>query len=280
MSQDVFLTPCWNFVGGDRQIEAILREQPAHAPLVVRNRLGHVLATVAGLQDLGRLSPWEPLPLAVRVPENAVAEPGWPLESPVLPEQFFSELLTRVYGVAAAGACDVAPPGGALVAVGYGLDDEAEARRLADWLKLQGDMPVVFVCPPGRLLAEALRPFARTAWSTQVFGGLNAFALAPLEEAVDELAPARLYIAAPGAATLTHTAIGAVDFLLGRLGDPRAAGLRVSALWEACRAPAAGPVTTVGARALLHLAEDLGVVSTAADPRFRVTAEGIAIDLV
>src|SRR3954469_24002990 len=106
--KEVFSVPGWNFVGGDRGIEAILRDLPPNAPLVVRNRLANVLATVAGLNDLGRLDPWEPLPLRVHVPENALAEPALGLTDVYPAELFHAVLAERLYHLASAPETEVA----------------------------------------------------------------------------------------------------------------------------------------------------------------------------
>ena len=284
MSQkDVFATPCWNFVGGDRAIEGILRGLPPGAPLVVRNRVANVLPTVAGLADLAGLG----ARLAVRVPENALYEPALGLDDVYPAESFFEVLLTRLYGIRLEGPMAVAAPGAVLVAAGYGEADEEAAARLAAWLAPQPDLPVVFLCPRGEALAPSLRPHAVGAWSAQRWGGLNAFGHATVEEAVAERRPAQVLVAAPAMAVAAHTAIGAADWFVredaGVVGARAvrllAAGARVAVLGFAA---AAGPAEAPGTlRALVrrHLERDLGVVSTEADPRVRPTGEAIAIDL-
>ncbi|MDB5098020.1 MAG: hypothetical protein JWM80_2441, partial [Cyanobacteria bacterium RYN_339] len=194
--KEVFSTPGWNFVGGDRQIEAILRDLPPNAPLVVRNRLANVLATVAGLNDLGRLNPWEPLPLRVHVPENALLEPALGLQDVYPPALFHEVLASRLYHLAAAPESEALPADALVLAVGYTAAHEPAAARLAGWLARQQDPALVLLAPRGAELAASLRPFAAGAWSSGHWGGLNAFSLATVEEAVVERDPARIYVAA------------------------------------------------------------------------------------
>lgn len=284
-AKDVFSTPCWNFVGGDRAIEAILRGLPPGAPLVVRNRVANVLPTVAGLADLGRLGAAR---LAVRVPENALYEPVLGLDDVYPAELFFEVLLDRLYGVRVEGPTCAAGPGTVLVAAGYTEADEEAAGRLAAWLEAQPGLDVVFLCPPGAALAPSLRPFAVGAWSTQRWDGLNAFGAATVEEAVGEARPGRVLVAAPAMAVAAHTAIGAIDWfvreeaaLVGPRGvDHGALGGRVAVLGFAAQAGPVGAPASLRELVRRHLEVDLGVVSTAPDPRVRPTPEAIAIDLV
>ena len=279
--REVFATRCWNFIGGDRQIERILRELPARQPVVVRNRLAHVLPTVAALADLVRPDPWDPLPLTVTVPENALAERG--LEAPVAEDAFYDELLARLYGVKAEGLEAGAGSEDLLIAVGH--TDEAAAAPIASWLDRHPGLRVVFLVPAGAALAPSLRPHAAAAWSAQAWEGLNALSLPTVEEAIAEAAPARIWVAAAREATAAYTAIGAVDWLIREasvLHEPsdqeiRTLGRRVSVLREARQA--SGPEKPFRALVLAHMEAELGVVSTAADPRFTVTAEAIAIDI-
>lgn len=285
--KDIFATPCWNFVGGDRAIEGILRGLPPGARLVVRNRVANVLPTVAGLADLGRLGRDAPR-LAVRVPENALYEPALGLDDVYPAESFFEVLLTRLYGVRVEGPTLQAGADTVLLAAGYTEAEEAAAGRLAAWLGHQPDLPVVFLCPAGAALAPSLRPFAVAAWSTQRWSGLNAFASATVEEAVAEREPAELLVAAPAMAVAAHTAIGATDWFVreeaalvgARAVKPAALGRRVAVLGFAVEAGAPGAPASLRELVRRHLEADLGVVSTEPDPRVRPTGEAIAIDLV
>lgn len=271
---EVFHTPCWNFVGGDREIERHLRELPPRAGVVVRNRLANVVATVAGLADLERVSP---LKLRVRVPRNAIA--GAP-ELTVAPGRFFETLLSRCYGVS---TVEAPAPGATLLAIGFG-ESAPDAVALAAVLSQQPDLPVIFLNPPGQPLAPVLRPLLGSAWSSRHWEGLSAFSSPAVEEAVAELAPERLLVCAASEAVAAHTAIGAVDWLLrerARRGEAlslRSAGERVSVLRLSPAVPGAPePFLEL---VLRHLRSDLGVESVAEDPRFVPTREAIAIDLV
>lgn len=286
--RDVFAVPGWNFVGGDRQVEAILRDLPPRAPVVVRNRLANVLATVAGLGDLGRLDPREPLPLNVHVPANALVEPALPLTDVYPPEALVPLLLERLYHVGPALPAELAPAGSVVVATGYDEAHAGPAAALAAWLARQADVRLVLLVAPGSALAAPLRPHAQAAWSGQHWGGLNAFSLPTLEEAVAEAAPERLYAAAPRPESLLYTAVGATDFMLRQLAaeggisaaNPRDAGARVKALGFAATPAVQGEPRSLLELARAHLEGVLGVASTAPDPRFRATGEAIAIDLV
>jgi hypothetical protein len=286
--KEVFSVPGWNFIGGDRHIEAILRDLPAHAPLVVRNRLANVLATVAGLVDLAGCDPREPLTLSVKVPENALIEPVLPLGDVYLPELFYELLLTRLYQVPLALPHDAVPDGSLLLATGYTEAQAGPALALADWLKGHPDLPLILLAPLGVPLAACLRPYAQNAWSTQHWGGLDAFHLATVEEAVNEQNPQRIYVAGASPAAMMYTAVGAVDYMLRGLAAehgakgarPYDASQRVRALGFASQGVPAGPPATLLALVKQHLEETLGVASTAFDGQFRATGEAIAIDLV
>jgi hypothetical protein len=278
--KEVFATPGWNFVGGDRQIEAILRDLPPNAPLVVRNRLANVLATVAGLNDLGRLDPWEPLPLRVHVPENALAEPALGLADVYPPECFQALLAERLYHLGTAPETEVAGPEALVLAVGYTAAHEPAAARLAGWLGRQGAVSTVLLAPRGQELATPLRPFAGEAWSAGHWGGLNAFSLAHVEEAVQERDPAVIYVAAADPTALLYSGVGAADYWLRRLGGTaKEAGARVRLLAFAAEAVAGTPAPLLEL-ARRHLEVELGASSTQADPRFAATREAIAIDLL
>lgn len=138
--KELFATPCWSFIGGDRQIERLLRELPAGQRVVVRNRLANVLPTVASLVDLGRMRGHEPLALSVSVPENAYEERAIGLDAEVCAEAFWPTVLERLYGV----RVEDEPEGGAetvAVAVGYGAGHDAEATALAGWLARHPEAP-------------------------------------------------------------------------------------------------------------------------------------------
>lgn len=285
--KEVFSTPCWSFIGGDRQIERLLRELPANQPVVVRNRLANVLATVASLHDLGRMRGHAPLRLAVSVPENAVDERALGLDTVLPAELFYEALLTRLYGV----RVEDDPPGDAdtlVLALGYGPGRDAEAAALAGWLSRHPDARRVFLLARGEALHPLLRPFAVAAWSAQSWDGLSAFSLPAVEEAVEEAVPERIVVAGVPAAAAAYTAIGAADMYIRREtrangrppGDLKRLGDRVSVLRPASELGASGPPEAFGAQVKRHLEAVLGVVSTAADARFRVTAEAIAIDIV
>jgi hypothetical protein len=285
--KEVFATPCWSFIGGDRQIERLLRELPAGQRLVVRNRLANVLATVASLHDLGRLRGHAPLRLAVSVPENAVSERVLGLETVLPAELFYEALLTRLYGV----RVEDEPPGDAdtlVLALGYGPGRDAEAAALAGWLSRHPEVRTVFLLARGEALHPLLRPFAVAAWSAQCWDGLGAFSLPSVEEAVEEAAPERIVVAGVPAAAVAYTAIGAADLFIRRetasAGRPpedlKRVGDRVSVLRAASPLGQAGPPEAFGTLVKRHLEDVLGVVSTAADARFRVTGEAIAIDIV
>lgn len=283
--KELFATPCWSFIGGDRQIERLLRELPAGQPVVVRNRLANVLPTVASLVDLGRMRGHEPLKLTVSVPENAVEERAIGLEAAVRPEAFWPTLLERLYGV----RLEDEPDGGAdtvVVAVGYGADRDAEAIALAGWLARHPEARVVFLLAAGVALHPALRGYAATAWSAQTWEGLSAFSVPAIEEAVEEAAPERIVVAGGPVEGVAYTAIGAVDLFIRReteaLGRPprdlRGVGDRVSVLRPASALGTPGTARSFREAVREHL-EGLGV-GTAADGRFRVTGEAIAIDIV
>lgn len=275
--REIFNTPCWNFIGGDRQIERILRDLPAGQAIVVRNRLANVLATVAGLADLRR----DGVTLQVAVPENAVVERAVPLDQPLAPEVCLETLLTRLYGVRFVD--DAAPDDGLVLAVGY--ESGPEAAALAAWLEDHPALPVVFLNPSGRALAPELRGHAVRAWSAQHGAGLNAFSLPTVEEAVGECDPAVIYVAAAEPVVAAYTAIGAVDWFIREAAealDGRAIlqlGSRVRILRFAMAPVPAGPPVVLREWLRGHMAEALGVVSTAADPRFVATGEAIAIDI-
>jgi hypothetical protein len=272
---DVFRTACWNFVGGDRAIEGILRDLPGGAALVVRNRLAHVLPTAAALADLAVL---RGRGYRVRVPANAWYAPELNLVAPVEPAALPALLLERLWGIGMAQE-----PGGdtILLATGF-LDDggasAAAGRRLAVWLAGHPDLPTAFVAPPGRRLAAALWPHAGGAWSVQTALGRNAFARPGVEEAVFERRAARILVAAPDPVTAMYTAVGAADGLVARGVAPRDAGARVAVLAGLWDEPAGLP-QPLSTLLDAHLREALGVADTAADPRVRPTGEGIAIDL-
>jgi hypothetical protein len=145
---------------------------------------------------------------------------------------------------------------------------------------------VVFLLAPGDVLHADLRPFAVEAWSAQTWDGLSAFSVPAVEEAVDEAVPERIVIAGGPAEAVAYTAIGAVDMFIRREtwangrppGDLKALGDRVSVLKPASVLGAAGTPKPFRELVREHL-EALGAV-TAADGRFRVTAEAIAIDIV
>lgn len=259
---DVFATPCWNFVGGDRGIEAILRGLPPGSGLVVRNRLANVLATAAGLADIGGFR--------VRVPRNAVYEPLLDLDLACPPGAFLPTLLSRLYGVTTLAAA-TALPDDVVVALGYDGGHEAEAAQLADWLRANAGARLVIGCETE--LAPSLRPFAVDAWSVQRWRGTSAFGAPGIEEAVAEARPARVLVAAAQAVVAAHTAIGAVDWGL-RAG----AALDVSVLAFASR-PRVEVAGTWFEAVLRHLEDDLGVVSTAPEPGVKATREAVAIDL-
>jgi hypothetical protein len=285
--KEVFATPCWSFIGGDRQIERLLRELPAGQRVVVRNRLANVLPTVASLHDLGRLRGHAPLRLAVSVPENAVSERALGMETVLPAELFYEALLTRLYGVRVED--DPAADAETLVlALGYGAGRDAEAAALAGWLSRHPDARTVFLLARGEALHPLLRPFAVTAWSAQSWDGLGAFSLPSVEEAVEESAPERMVVAGVPAAAVAYTAIGAADLCIRRethaAGRPptdlRRVGDRVSVLRSASELGQVGPPAAFGELVKRHLEDVLGVVSTAGDARFRVTGEAIAIDIV
>lgn len=290
--REVFTTPCYNFVGGDRQIEGILRDLPPRAGLVVRNRASHVVATAGGLADIARGrtgAPW-----LVQAPDNAMDGAGL---ADVYPgAMFYRVAAERLYGLRVMSPAGVGAPaaGGGiknslLIACGYTTAHEAAAARLAAWIANQDALPVVLLAPPGEPLARALRPLAaRPIWSAQRWDGLNAFSRPTVEEAVGEWDPAHVIVAAASPATALHTAIGALDWGIRRAAargegaDLRQAGARVT-MWEDPDAPGAlAQVAPASLRVLLqhHLTAELGVASVASDPRFRATSEGIAIDLV
>ena len=285
--KEVFATPCWSFIGGDRQIERLLRELPAGQRVVVRNRLANVLPTVASLHDLGRLRGHEPLRLSVAVPENALDERALGLDATLPAETFYEALLTRLYGVRVED--DPAGDAGTLVlALGYGAGRDAEAQALASWLAAHPAARVVFLLARDEALHPALRPFALAAWSAQHGDALSAFSLPGVEEAVEEAEPERIVVAGGPAVAVVYTAIGAVDAYIrqsthaaGRPpGDLRGVGDRVSVLRPASELGRSGAPLAVRELVRRHLEEDLGVASTAADARFRVTGEAIAIDIV
>lgn len=283
---EIFSTPCWSFIGGDRQIERLLRELPANQPLVVRNRLANVLPTVANLHDLGRMRGQAALRLTVAVPENAVDERAIGLDQPVA-GGFYETLLTRLYGI----RVEDAPTAGAetlLIALGYGAGRDAEAQALAAWLTAHPAVRVVFLLGHGVALHPALRPFAVEAWSAQTWEGLGAFAVPAVEEAVEEALPERIVVAGAPAAAVAYTAIGAADLFIRREtraagrppADLRAIGSRVTVLRGASEPGGSTPGLTWREAVRRHLETELGVASTAPDSRFRVTAEAIAIDIV
>jgi hypothetical protein len=283
---EIFSTPCWSFIGGDRQIERLLRELPANQPVVVRNRLANVLPTVANLHDLGRMRGQHALRLAVAVPDNAVDERAIGLDQPVA-GGFYETLLTRLYGI----RVEDAPTAGAetlLIALGYGTERDAEAQAVAAWLAAHPEARVVFLLGYGQALHPALRPFAVEAWSAQTWEGLGAFAVPAVEEAVEEALPERIVVAGAPAAAVAYTAIGAADLFIRREtqangrppADLRGVGSRVAVLRGASDLGAPTPGLTWREAVRRHLETDLGVASTTADHRFRVTAEAIAIDIV
>jgi hypothetical protein len=303
--KEVFATPCWSFIGGDRQIERLLRELPAGQQVVVRNRLANVLPTVASLHDLGRLRGPSPLRLAVSVPENAVAERALGMETVLPAGLFYEAILSRLYGV----RVEDEAPGDAetlVLALGYGAQrapqgargsgtlsgsftgHDGEAAALARWLSRYPDARTVFLLARGEVLHPLLRPFAVTAWSAQSWDGLGAFSLPSVEEAVEEAAPERIVVAGVPAAAVAYTAIGAADFFIRREthaagrppGDLRRVGDRVSVLRSASDLGPVGAPAAFGELVKRHLEDVLGVVSTASDARFRVTEEAIAIDIV
>lgn len=279
--REVFNTPCWNFIGGDRQIERILRELPPGQPIVVRNRLANVLPTVAGLADLRQ----DGVTVRVVVPENAVVERAVSLDQPLAPEACLETLLSRLYGVRLEDAGVTASDDGVLLAVGY--EDGPEAAALAAWLDRHPALPVVFLNAPGSALAQALRAHGVKAWSAQHWMGLNAFSMPTVEEAVAERDPAVIYVAAAEAAIAAYTAVGAVDWFIREESAHRALdgreilqlGSRVRVLRFASRAMPTGPVVPLKDWLRGHLEEALGVVSTAVDGRFGATGEAIAIDI-
>lgn len=273
--KDIFAVAGWNFVAGDRQIEGILRDLPPGSRLVVRNRLANVLATLAGIRDLGTRG------LQVYAPENALVEPVLDLDGRYAPEDFHALALTRWFGVAIADARDAAPARSLVLATGYTVAHEAEAERLAAWLAGQPDLAVVLLVPPGEALAACLRPYAAAAWSTQHHRGLDAFARATVEEAVGEFEPERVYVASPDPDALLYTAVGAADYMLrSHGGTTRDAGRRVHALAFARAEVPAGPPVALRALVKAHMQAVLGVASTDADGRFAASGEAIAIDLV
>lgn len=298
--KEVFATPCWSFIGGDRQIERLLRELPAGQRVVVRNRLANVLPTVASLHDLGRLRGHAPLRLAVSVPENALSERALGMETVLPAELFYEALLTRLYGV----RVEEEAPGDAetlVLVLGYGVQragargsggsftgHDAEAAALAGWLGRHPDVRTVFLLARGEALHPLLRPFAAAAWSAQSWDGLSAFSSPSVEEAVEEAAPERIVVAGVPAAAVAYTAIGAADLYIRREthaagrppGDLRRVGDRVSVLRPASVLGQAGPPEAFGTLVKRHLEDVLGVASTAEDGRFRVTGEAIAIDIV
>jgi hypothetical protein len=285
--KEVFATPCWSFIGGDRQIERLLRELPAGQRVVVRNRLANVLPTVASLHDLGRLRGHAPLRLAVSVPENALSERALGMETVLPAELFYEALLTRLYGV----RVEDEAPGDAetlVLALGYGTGHDAEAAALAGWLERHPDARTVFLLARGEALHPLLRPFAAAAWSAQSWDGLSAFSSPSVEEAVEEAAPERIVVAGVPAAAVAYTAIGTADLYIRREthaagrppGDLRRVGDRVSVLRPASVLGQAGPPEAFGTLVKRHLEDVLGVASTAEDARFRVTGEAIAIDIV
>lgn len=274
--REIFSTPCWNFIGGDRQIERILRELPPGQGLVVRNRLANVLATVAGLADL-RQEDGSRLPLRVNVPENAVYERALPMETPV---DGLETLLTRLYGIRVEMP-DAPEPESVLLAVGF--TPGADAAALAAWLADHPALPVVFLNPPGAPLAPELCPFAVDAWSAQTGAGLNAFSYPTVEEAVAELAPQVVYVAAATPEVAAYTAIGAVDYFIREAAAVEPLdGRRILQLGGRVRV--LRPSVPAGAPTPLrdwlrdHL-QALGVASTGPDGRFSATAEAIAIDI-
>lgn len=280
--REIFNTPCWNFIGGDRQIERILRELPEGQPLVVRNRLAHVLPTVAGLADLRRPD-GEKLAVRVMVPENALVERAVSLDQLIPEEACLETLLSRLYGIRTEEPTMSAADDGLLLVIGF--PDGPASDALAAWLDRHPALPVVFLQPPQEPLAAVLWPHAVSAWSAQHWAGLNGFSMPTVEEAVAEHDPQTIYVVAADPAVAAYTAIGAVDYFireaaaLGALG-PREIlqlGRRVRVLRQAPSAPG----TLVSLRAWLqrHLEETLGVASVAPDPRFAVTAEAIAIDI-
>jgi hypothetical protein len=147
---------------------------------------------------------------------------------------------------------------------------------------------LVLLAPANEPLAACLRPHAQRAWSTQHWGGFDAFALPGLEEAVREFDPQRIYVAGAQPAQLLYTAVGAADYFLRELArehgargaSPQAAGARVRTLGFAAAAVGGGAPTTLLALVRQHLEETLGVASTAEDRRFVATGTAIAIDLV
>jgi hypothetical protein len=285
--KEVFATPCWSFIGGDRQIERLLRELPAGQRVVVRNRLANVLPTVASLHDLGRLRGHAPLRLSVSVPENAVSERALGMESVLPAALFYEAILTRLYGVRLE---DEAPAGAEtlMLALGHGPGRDAEAAALAGWLTAHPDARTMFLLARGEALHPLLRPFAVGAWSAQSWDGLSAFSLPSVEEAVEEAAPERIVVAGVPAAAVAYTAIGAADWFIRREtlaagrppGNLERVGDRVSVLRSASELGRAGAPAAFGELVKRHLEDVLGVVSTASDGRFRVTGEAIAIDIV
>jgi hypothetical protein len=280
--REIFNTPCWNFIGGDRQIERILRELPPGQPLVVRNRLANVLPTVAGLADLRQLD-GEKLAVKVNVPENAVVERAVSLDQPLAPEACLETLLSRLYGIQTVDETSVASDDALLVAIGF--TDGTAADALAAWLDRHPALPVVFLLPPGAALAPALRSHAVTAWSAQHWSGLNAFSMPTVEEAIAEHDPQAIVVAAAEPAVAAYTAIGAVDAFIREVSALGAPGPReILELGRRVRVlrlesgPSGAPVLL---REWLraHLEETLGVVSVAPDPRYAATGEAIAIDI-
>lgn len=297
--RDVFNTQTWNFLNGDRAVESTLRELGPGTTLVVRNQVGNVLATVAGIRDLRHVGWGEGFDGPIWVPENALRSVRPELQASVSPDRFFLDMLSETFGVSVSGGYLDRADGVVLV---LNTTEENRAGPYRDHQQvltairqaLQGTRArLIFVAPPGAHLTQSLRPLAADAWSTLHWEGRNAFVCGAVEEAVLEANPRHITVMGLDPEQVFYTAIGAVDCFISQdaghrnpqalqLWDLLELGGRVSVpiACTAARCPADGGARPFKELIAEHLLHDLKVASTAASPRFHAGGESIALDIL
>lgn len=297
--RDIFNTQTWNFLHGDRAVEGALRDLGTSTTLVVRNQVGNVLATIAGLRDLTHLHDGQGFDGPIWVPENALRSVRPELPVPVPANRFFLDMLSETYGIRVTPKFTEVEDQLILVMnmteenfSGVYRSHQGLLERVQDVLR-QTRARLIFVAPRGMHLVQSLRPLAAAAWSTLHWDGRNAFVSSAVEEAVREATPGHITVMGVDLAHVFYTAIGGADYFIGQ--DARFRSPQSLQLWDLLElgGHVCVPADCVAAlrsednaarpfRDLIaeHLLGDLKVASVAASPRFQASGESIALDIL
>lgn len=283
--RDVFQVHTWNFLQGDRDVEGILRELPGHSTLVVRNQWRHVLATLAGIHDLGAVE-WFARGFrgSLKVPANAIILP-WLEPNAMSREHFWQQVVLPAYGIRVVPQSIFQPKEALIVLLSsFDWSEQPAFDMMLEHIHRHQGL-VVFVMPLGASLPSHIQLSQLSHWTAIAYTGLNALLSATLEEILWEYQPHGISVVGAPDIRVIYTAIGAADHLIGQQEGNLSAetcwqmGQRVRVVSSAVYWNK-GEMSTGQGHLLQHLQAELKVSDIATDYRFNATSEPIAIDIL